>query len=72
MQWPETPAEILVLIKRHLLIAEEDNLMLDQCIVNLLKHLVAERFREVRAGNLGTDVRADGVYVNRLIVAHAK
>ena len=49
------PSKVLMLVERHVLVAEEYHLMLHQSIVNFLVGLVAERF-----GDIGpTDLRSD-------------
>ena len=59
MQLAEQPAERLVLLQGQRLIAEENHLMRHQCIVDFREGLVAERLRQVDAGNLGPDHRVD-------------
>ena len=56
MQLPEPPAEILVLVQRHLLVAEEDHLMAHQRIVDFGELVVAHRLSEIDA----VDFRPDG------------
>ena len=56
VQRAEAAAEILLLLVVDLLVAEEDHQVLHQRVVDLLELLVAQRPRQVHAG----DLRADG------------
>ncbi len=58
VQLTEMAAEILVLVESHLLISEEDHLMLHQRIVQFLIGSVAERLRNIDAADFGADHRA--------------
>ena len=55
VQLAEAAAELLVLVVRHLLVAEEDHQVLHQRVVHFLELLVAERLGEVDAGDLRAD-----------------
>jgi hypothetical protein len=63
----EAPAELLVLLDAHLLVAEEDHQVLHQRIVHLLELLVAQWPGEVDPGNLGADRGGELANANRLI-----
>ena len=67
MQRPEAAAEILVLVDRHLLVAEEDHQVVHQRIVHFLELLVAERLGEIDAEDLGTDGGRKLAHLDRLI-----
>jgi hypothetical protein len=51
----EALAKRLVLIDGHILVAEENDAMVEQRLVNGVKLLVGERLAEVDAGDLGAD-----------------
>ena len=56
VQPAEAPAEILVLLWSHLLIAKKDHQVVHECVVDFVKLLVAESLAQIHAKNL----RADG------------
>ena len=55
VQLAKETSERLLLVQGHLLIAEEDDLMLDQRVVNLLESLIAERFGQINTRDLRPD-----------------
>ena len=67
VQLAEAAAELLLLVEVDLLVAEEDDEVLGERVVDLLELLVAERLREVDAFDLGADHRAQGYDANGLI-----
>jgi hypothetical protein len=70
MQRPKASTELLMLLDRHSLIAEEDHQIVHQCVVQFLELLVAERFGEIDAVDLRADDGGKLAHFNRLI-AHA-
>ena len=67
VQWSEAAAEVLVLVDRHLLVAEEDHQIFHQRVVHFLELLVAQGLGEVDAENLGADAGRQLAHVDRLI-----
>ena len=55
-QLAEEAPERLLLVGRHVLVAEEDHLVLDEGVVHLLERGLVERPREIHAEDLGADV----------------
>ena len=67
VQRAEAAAEVLVLVDRHLLVAEEDHQVLHQRIMHFLELLVAQRLGEVDAEDFGADGGRELAHVDRLI-----
>ena len=63
----EQPAECLVLLDAHLLIAEEDHLMRHQRIVQFAHLAVRQRTGEIDAGDFRADGRGDLANLDRLV-----
>ena len=55
VQFAEETSERLLLVKGHLLVAEEDDLMLDQRVVDFLESLIAERLGQINTRDLRPD-----------------
>ena len=67
VQRPKAPAELLVLLDRHLLVAEEDHQVVHQRIVHFLELLVAQRLAEIDTEYLRPDARRQLAHFDRLI-----
>src|SRR5471032_945862 len=67
MQRAEAAAEVLVLVDRHLLVAEEDHQVLHQRVVHFLELLVAERLGEVDAEDLRANGRRELAHFDGLV-----
>ena len=67
VQLAKAPPERLVLLHRHGLIAEEDDEIFHQCVVNLLKLLVAQIPGEVHSENLCADHGIEFAHFDRLV-----
>ncbi len=67
VQFAEQPAEILVLLDGHFLVAEEDDQVVHQRVVDFLEGLIAERLREVDPADLGADARRQRLDLDRLV-----
>ena len=65
VQFAEETSERLLLVKGHLLVAEEDDLMLDQRVVDFLESLIAERLGQINTRDLRPD---DGLNGQRICV----
>jgi hypothetical protein len=63
----QTPAEILVLVVRQVLIAKKDRQVFHQRIMHFLELLIAERPRQVDPADLGADMRRQLGDLDRLI-----
>jgi hypothetical protein len=70
MQLTEEPSERLLLVRRQALVAEEDDAVVDQGVVDLLERALVERLGEVDAPDLGAGVRGELVDLDR-DVGHA-
>ena len=57
VQLAEQAAERLVLLKRQLLVAEEDHLVRHQRVVHFLELLIAQRLRQIDPGDFRADRR---------------
>jgi hypothetical protein len=68
VQLAETAAERFVLLQVDVLVAEEDHEMAQQGLVDGLDRVVAERPREIDAGNLGPDLWAQRLDPDRFAV----
>ena len=66
-QLAKPPAKRLVVVVAQVLVAEEDDEVLHQCVVHFLKLLVAERLRQVNPGNLGADIGRQLFDLDRLV-----
>jgi hypothetical protein len=67
VQLAELPAEIEVLVLRHVLVAEEDDEVLGQRPVDLVHLPVGDRPAERDAADLGADQGRQAVHPDRLI-----
>jgi hypothetical protein len=64
VQLAESPAEVLLLVWRQVLVAEEDHAVLDQAVMDRLERRLVQRLREINAVDDGTGMRREllGVY----------
>jgi hypothetical protein len=67
VQPAEAPAEVLVLLGSHLLIAKKDHQVVHECVVDFVKLLVAESLAQIHAKDLRTDGWSQLSHFYRLI-----
>ena len=67
VQAAEPPAERLLLFRRHFLVAEEDDDVLQEGVVDFLELLVADVAAEIDAEDLGTDCGCQRTHFDGLV-----
>ena len=67
VQLAEEAAEILLLLRRQVLIPEEDHAVVDERVVDVLERALVERLREIDAVDLGPDVGGELVDAKRCV-----
>jgi hypothetical protein len=55
-QFTEAPAEIHQIVGRDLLIGEDDQFVLDQCVLDYMEYLVLKRLTKIDAADLGAQI----------------